>query len=69
MPVTHNHCLVDRFPAERKGQCLMAEFDGDRPACRVVPGISRVSQADRIARKIHFSGEDRRRHLRGKGCL
>jgi DNA mismatch repair ATPase MutS len=67
--VTHNHLLVDRFMQEQKGQSLMVEFAGDDPTYRVVPGISRVSHADRIARKINFSKEDRHRYMKAKGYL
>lgn len=67
--VTHNHSLVDRFKGEKKGQYLKAEFDGDRPTYRIIPGISRVSHADRIAKKIHFSKEDRHQYMKAKGYL
>jgi DNA mismatch repair ATPase MutS len=67
--VTHNHSLVDRFMAEKKGQCLMVAFNGDDPTYRIEPGISRVSHADRIAKKINFSKEDRRRYMQGKGYI
>lgn len=67
--VTHNHLLVDRFMDEQKGQCLMVEFDGDEPTYNVVPGISRVSHADKIVKKIHFSKEDRLRYMKEKGYL
>jgi len=67
--VTHNHSLVDRFMAERKGQCLKVEFRDDDPTYKVLPGISRVSHADRIAEKINFSRADRRRYLHEKGYL
>jgi len=65
--VTHNHSLVDRFMGEEKGQCLMTEFNGHAPTYRIVNGISRVSHAERIAEKINFSSEDRRRYLVEKG--
>ena len=67
--VTHNHSLVDRFMAEKKGRCLMAEFNGDDPTYRIIPGISRVSHADRITRKINFSQEDRHQYMEEKGYL
>ncbi len=67
--VTHNHSLVDRFMDQKKGQCLMAEFDGENPTYRIIPGISRVSHAGRIAEKINFSNEDRRRYMEEKGYL
>jgi DNA mismatch repair protein MutS len=65
--VTHNHSLVDRFVEEKKGQCLMAEFDGENPTYRIIPGISRVSHAGRIAEKIHFSKKDRHRYMKENG--
>lgn len=67
--VTHNHSLVDRFMEEKKGQCFMVEFKGDDPTYRIVPGISRVSHAERIARKINFSKEDRYRYMKEKGYV
>jgi DNA mismatch repair ATPase MutS len=67
--VTHNHSLVDRFMVEKKGQCLMAEFNGDDPTYRIVPGISRVSHADRITKKINFSQEDRHQYMKEKGYM
>lgn len=67
--VTHNHLLADRFKEQEKGQCLMAEFDGEAPTYRIVPGISRVSHAEHIARKINFSSAHRRDYLIKKGYL
>ena len=67
--VTHNHSLVDRFMAEKKGQCLMVEFIDDNPTYKIIPGISRVSHADRIAKKINFSQEDRHQYMKEKGYL
>jgi DNA mismatch repair ATPase MutS len=67
--VTHNHSLVDRFMAEKKGQCLMTAFDGDDPTYKIIPGISRVSHAGRITQKINFSQEDRHRYMKEKGYL
>ena len=67
--VTHNHSLVDRFMDEKRGQCVMVEFDGDDPTYRIVPGISRVSHAQRVAERIHFSHEDRRLYMKEKGYL
>ena len=67
--VTHNHSLVDRFMEDSRGQCLMVEFEEDRPTYRIKPGISRVSHADRIAKKIGFSQKDRHRYLKEKGYL
>jgi DNA mismatch repair ATPase MutS len=67
--VTHNHSLVDRFIEEQKGQCLMVEFKGDMPTYNLIPGISRVSHADRIAERIKFSKTDRLQYLKDKGYL
>jgi hypothetical protein len=67
--VTHNHSLVDRFMEEQKGQCFKVAFEGENPTYRIVPGLSRVSHADRVAKKIGFSGEDRRRYMQEKGYL
>ena len=67
--VTHNHSLVDRFMDEKKGQCLMAEFDGKNPTYRIKPGISRVSHAGRIVEKINFSRKDRHRYMKEKGYI
>jgi hypothetical protein len=67
--VTHNHSLVDRFMEDRKGQAVMVAFDGDAPTYRIVPGISRVSHADRVAQKIRFSEADRRQYMKEKGYL
>ena len=67
--VTHNHSLVDTFMEAQKGQCLMVTFNGDEPTYKIMPGISRVSHADRIAKKIHFSQADRHRYMREKGYL
>jgi DNA mismatch repair ATPase MutS len=67
--VTHNHSLVNRFMQEKKGQSLMTEFVQDTPSYRIIPGISKVSHADRIAKKINFSAEDRRRHMRKMGYI
>ena len=67
--VTHNHSLVDRFMDEKKGQCVMAQFDGDDPTYRIVPGISRVSHAQRVAARIHFSQADRHLYMKEKGYL
>jgi hypothetical protein len=67
--VTHNHSLVDRFMEMQKGQSLMVEFKGNNPTYRIVPGISRVSHADRVAKKIGFSDQDRRRYMLQKGYV
>jgi hypothetical protein len=67
--VTHNHSLAQRFMDERKGQCLMAEFKGDDPTYKIVPGISSVSRSDRVVKKIKFSQADRHRYMQAKGYI
>ena len=56
--ITHNHQLVDYFLAEHKGVALQVEFVGENPTHKLIPGISRVSHAHRVAKKIGFSKED-----------
>lgn len=61
--ITHNHELVDRYQQQGVGLARQVEFDCDRPTYRLVEGISRVSHADRIARKIGFSKDDIAQYL------
>jgi DNA mismatch repair protein MutS len=56
--ITHNHQLVDQFAKEGTGVPKQVEFANDAPTYRLIPGISRVSHADRVAKKIGFSKED-----------
>jgi DNA mismatch repair protein MutS len=56
--ITHNHQLVDHFVAQGIGLPRQVEFANDAPTYKLVPGISRVSHADRVAKKIGFSKED-----------
>ncbi len=63
--ITHNHELVDRYQRQGIGLARQVEFENDRPTYRLVDGISRVSHADRIARKIGFSKEDIAQYLSG----
>lgn len=56
--ITHNHELVDTFVKKGIGKPLQAEFAGDHPTYKLIAGISRVSHADRVAKKIGFSKED-----------
>ena len=62
--ITHNHELVEHFRARGAGQDLQVEFKDELPTYRLVEGISRVSHADRVAKKIGFSKEDIARMLR-----
>lgn len=57
--ITHNHQLVDEFvKKQRIGIPKQVEFADDAPTYRLIDGISRVSHADRVAKKIGFSKED-----------
>ncbi len=56
--ITHNHQLVDQFVNAGTGVPKQVEFANDAPTYRLIPGISRVSHADRVAKKIGFSKED-----------
>ena len=56
--ITHNHQLVDQFANAGTGIPKQVEFANDAPTYRLIPGISRVSHADRVAKKIGFSKED-----------
>ncbi|GAB6141237.1 hypothetical protein JCM14076_19660 [Methylosoma difficile] len=64
--ITHNHKLVDRFVKKRMGIAKQVEFAYDAPTYKLIPGISRVSHADRVAKKIGFSKEDIENYLTGK---
>jgi dsDNA-specific endonuclease/ATPase MutS2 len=61
--ITHNHELVDRYQKKRIGMARQVEFKDEHPTYRVIEGISRVSHADRVARKIGFAKEDIARYL------
>ncbi|MBU0479557.1 MAG: DNA mismatch repair protein MutS [Proteobacteria bacterium] len=67
--VTHSFELVEQFRRQQKGQYLQVEFKDNLPTHRMVEGISRESQAHRVASKIGFSPEDIRKHLEEKGYL
>ena len=56
--ITHNHQLVDHFVDQKTGVALQVEFADEDPSYKLIPGISRVSHADRVAKKIGFSKED-----------
>jgi len=63
--ITHNHELVEHFQKKEIGLARQAEFKNDNPTYRLVEGISKVSHADRVAKKIGFSKDDIARLLRG----
>jgi len=56
--ITHNHQLVDVFLNKAIAVPKQVEFADDLPTFKLVPGISRVSHADRVAKKIGFSKQD-----------
>lgn len=62
--ITHNHELVERFRERNIGLARQVEFQNDNPTYRLIEGISHVSHADRVARKIGFSREDIARMLK-----
>jgi DNA mismatch repair protein MutS len=67
--VTHNHALCEQFRNQGIGQYRQVEFVDDRPTFRLVEGISRVSHADRVAKRIGFAEHDIERHLVEKGYV
>jgi DNA mismatch repair protein MutS len=64
--ITHNHQLVDHFVKKKIGMPKQVEFANDAPTYKLIPGISRVSHADRVAKKIGFSKEDIDNYFAGK---
>jgi DNA mismatch repair protein MutS len=64
--ITHNHKLVDQFARKKIGIPKQVEFANDAPTYKLIAGISRVSHADRVAKKIGFSKEDIDNYLAGK---
>ncbi|MBS3965597.1 MAG: DNA mismatch repair protein MutS [Methylomonas sp.] len=63
--ITHNHQLVDVFVGKRIATPKQVEFADDLPTFRLIAGISRVSHADRVAKKIGFSKQDIDNYLAG----
>ncbi|MGR9051056.1 MAG: MutS-related protein [Gammaproteobacteria bacterium] len=61
--ITHNHQLVDNFVDRGIGLARQVEFAGGEPTYRLIEGISRVSHADRVAKKIGFSKADIDKYL------
>lgn len=61
--VTHNHELCERLQDDGVGRYLQVEFASQGPTHRLIPGISKVSHADRVAAEIGFSKEDVEKHL------
>ena len=56
--ITHNHQLVDEFIKRRIAVAKQVEFANELPTFKLIEGISRVSHADRVAKKIGFSKQD-----------
>ncbi|MGD0960130.1 MAG: DNA mismatch repair protein MutS [Methylomonas sp.] len=56
--ITHNHQLVDVFVNRGIAVPWQVEFADEAPTFRLVAGISRISHADRVAKKIGFSKQD-----------
>ncbi|MDD5559956.1 DNA mismatch repair protein MutS [Candidatus Methylomirabilis sp.] len=65
--VTHNHELAEQFQKRDVGLYRQAEFVHSSPTYRLIEGISRVSHADKVARRIGFAKEDIERHLVERG--
>ncbi len=65
--VTHNHELAEQFQQRGVGLYRQVEFVYNAPTHRFVEGISRVSHADKVARRIGFAKEDIERHLAERG--
>ena len=61
--VTHNHELCERLQGKGIGRYLQGEFLVQGPSYRLIPGVSRVSHADRVAAALGFSKEDVEKHL------
>lgn len=66
--VTHNHELCRRLDEEGMGRYLQVEFTGGKPTHRLVPGVSKVSHADRVAAALGFSRDDVEKHLASRGA-
>jgi hypothetical protein len=65
--VTHNHELCERLQDKGIGRYLQGEFLPPGPTYRLIPGVSRVSHADRVAAALGFSKEDVEKHLAARG--
>ena len=61
--ITHNHALVDQYADRADALTRQVEFGQGKPTYRLVPGISRVSHADKVAARIGFTKADIERHL------
>ncbi|MGR8931359.1 MAG: MutS-related protein [Gammaproteobacteria bacterium] len=61
--ITHNHQLVDVFVNRATAIPKQVEFADELPTFKLIDGISRVSHADRVAKKIGFSKQDIENYL------
>ncbi|GKS68734.1 MutS domain III [Nitrosomonas sp. PY1] len=61
--VTHNHELCELLRKDQIGDYLQVEFALNEPTHRLIPGVSKVSHADRVASAIGFSQKDVEEHL------
>ncbi|MFZ1850663.1 MAG: DNA mismatch repair protein MutS [Nitrosomonas sp.] len=61
--VTHNHELCELLQKDQIGRYLQVEFASSGPTHRLIPGVSKVSHADRVADAIGFSQKDVDAHL------
>ncbi len=65
--ITHNHELVERFRRRKAAACRQVEFAGEAATYQLIEGVSKVSHADRIAKRLGFSREDIESNLRERG--
>lgn len=61
--VTHNHDLAKSLQEQQIGKFLQVEFAGNQPTHKVTPGISEVSHAEIVMKKMNFSDEDIKKYL------
>lgn len=67
--VTHNIELANMLQQEGRCQYLQVEFRNKKPTHRIIPGISKDSHAEDVAKKIGFSHRDIQKYLKSKGYL
>ncbi len=67
--VTHSYELAESYRSQGKGQYLKVEFKDDNPTHKMLNGISRNSQAERVAKKIGLSQADIQKHLEEEGYI
>lgn len=64
--VTHNHELLEPFKENNRALFLQVEFTEGKPTHRFIEGVSFISHADLVARKVGFSKDDIARMLEEK---